>query len=165
MKSDGGPTCAAGCSIKVQYQNTTTPPEPMTATVRVRLDVLDVGTKSVALSDITLRYWFTDAGGSGDKATCYSAQNGCPSVITRFVPVAPARPHADRYLEVGFAGPAMLAPGGHTGTISIGVQHVAGGPMYDQTDDYSYDPNQPSFIDWPKVTAYAGGALIWGIEP
>jgi hypothetical protein len=59
----------------------------------------------------------------------------------------------------------MLDRGGHTGTISIGVQHAAGGALYDQTDDYSYAPSQPTFVDWPKITAYVRGMLVWGTEP
>jgi hypothetical protein len=165
VKIDAGPTCAKDCVLKVQYQNTTTPPEPMTATVRIRVDVLNTGTKSVALTDVTVRYWFSDAGGSGDQANCYFAQDGCPSLATKFVPVAPLRPHADRYLEIGFTDGRTLDSGSHTGTISVGVQHASGGPLYDQTDDYSYAPSQPSFVDWPNITAYVGGALVWGTEP
>jgi hypothetical protein len=137
----------------------------MTATVRVRVDVFNTGTQPVALANLIVRYWFTDAGGSGDKATCYYALDGCPAITTKFVPVAPARRGADRYLEIGFASTGALAPGAHTGTISIGVQHVSGGPLYDQTDDYSYGESQPNLVDWPTVTAYVGGALSWGTEP
>jgi hypothetical protein len=137
----------------------------MTATVRVRLDVLNTGTKEVSLADVTLRYWFTDAGGSGDKATCYYAQGGCPAIVTKFSSVAPPRARADRYLEIGFSGATRLGPGAHTGTISIGVQHVSGGPLYDQTDDYSYGENEPNLVDWPNVTAYFAGTLSWGVEP
>jgi len=163
--NDGGPTCAAACALKVQYQNTTSPPEPMTATVRVRVDVVNTGTKSVALADLIVRYWFTDAGGSGDKATCYYAQDGCAALTTTFAPVAPPRRGADRHLDIGFSGAGTLAPGAHTGTISIGVQHLSGGAPYDQTDDYSYGASQPNLVDWPTVTAYVGGTLSWGVEP
>ena len=76
-----------------------------------------------------------------------------------------ARTHADRYIELSLMSAGTLDPGGHTGTISVGVQHTSGGPLYDQTDDYSYGPNQPAFVDWPKITAYIGGALVWGTEP
>jgi hypothetical protein len=161
----GGAPCSVGCALKVQYQNSTSPPEPMTSTVRVRVDVFNAGTKDVPLANVTVRYWFTDAGGSGDKATCYYAQDGCAAIATKFSPVTPPRARADRYLEIGFSGTGNLAPGAHTGSISIGVQHVAGGPLYDQTDDYSYGENEPNAVDWPKVTAYVGTSLSWGVEP
>jgi Cellulose binding domain len=158
-------TCSSGCTLQVQYQNATSPPEPTTATMRIRVDVFNNGTTAVSLANMTIRYWFTDPGGSGDKATCYYAQDGCATLTTKFVPIVPARAGADRYVEIGFASAAILAPGGHTGTISIGVQHVAGGPAYDQTNDYSYGENQADFVAWPAVTAYVGGALSWGKEP
>jgi hypothetical protein len=163
--TDGGATCATGCSLKVQYQNSTSPPEPMTSTVRVRVDLFNAGTTNVALADVTVRYWFTDAGGSGDKATCYYAPDGCPTITTMFGTVTPARKGADRYLDIGFSGAGNLAPGAHTGTISIGVQHTSGGPLYNQTDDYSYGENAPNLVDWPAITAYVGKNLSWGVEP
>jgi endoglucanase len=164
---DGGASCAGGCALRVQYQDTTSPPEPMTATVRIRVDVFNVGTKDVPLADLVVRYWFTDAGGSGDKATCYYAQDGCAAVVSTFASVTPPRKGADRYVDIGFSGTGSerLAPGAHTGTISIGVQHVAGGPLYDQTDDYSYGASAPNLVDWPTITAYIAGGLAWGIEP
>jgi cellulose 1,4-beta-cellobiosidase len=158
-------TCSSGCTLQVQYQNATSPPEPTTATLRIRVDVLNNGTTAVSLANLTLRYWFTDQGGSGDKATCYYAQDGCATLTTKFVPVMPARTGADRYVEIGFASAAILAPGGHTGTISVGVQHVAGGLAYDQTNDYSYGENQADFVAWPAIAAYVGGVLSWGKEP
>jgi hypothetical protein len=137
----------------------------MTSTVRVRVDVFNTGTKIVPLADLVIRYWFTDAGGSGDKATCYYAQDGCAALTTKFGAVTPARRGADRYVDIGFSGAGMLAPGAHTGTISMGVQHLAGGPSYDQTDDYSYGASQPDLVDWPTITAYVDGILSWGVEP
>jgi hypothetical protein len=164
--TDAGSTCSSGCTLKVQYENVVAPPEPMTSTVRVRIDVVNAGTKTVALTDITVRYWFTDPGGNGDKVTCYYAQDGCSGIVTKFAPVAPARRGADRYLEIGFAASQNLLPGDHTGIISLGVQHAsAGGAQYDQTDDYSYGANQPSLVDWTKITAYVGRTLTWGTEP
>jgi len=164
--ADAGSTCGAGCTIKVQYENVVTPPEPMTSTVRVRIDIVNAGTKSVALTDITVRYWFTDPGGNGDKLTCYYAEDGCSAIVTKVATVAPARRGADRYLEIGFTAPRILAPGDHSATISLGVQRASSGaPQYDQTDDYSYGANQPSLVDWPKMTAYVGRSLIWGTEP
>ncbi len=164
--ADAGSTCSTGCLLKVQYENVITPPEPMTGTVRVRIDIVNTGTKSVALTDITARYWFTDPGGNGDKVMCYYAQVGCSAIVAKFAPVTPARRGADRYLEIGFAASGNLAPGDHTGTVSLGIQHASvGGAPYDQTDDYSYGANQPSLADWPKITAYVGKTLMWGAEP
>jgi len=158
--------CSQGCTIKVQYQNDVTPAEPMTSTVRVRVDVLDAGIQSVRSSDVTVRYWFTDPGGVGDKVTCYFTQGGCSDITTRFVAVEPARRGADRYLEIAFTAATTLAPGDHTGTISLGIQHTSsGGALYDQTDDYSYAPNRPALVDWPNITAYVGKTLVWGVEP
>jgi hypothetical protein len=137
----------------------------MTATIRIRVDVFNHGAVAVPLANLKLRYWFTDPGGSGDRATCFYALDGCASITTTFMPIAPVRARADRYLEIGFTSSGSLAPGAHTGTISIGIQHVAGGPMYDQTDDHSYGENEVNFVAWPAITVYLGGALAWGNEP
>jgi len=34
-----------------------------------------------------------------------------------------------------------------------------------QANDYSFDAAKTSYADWPRVTLYRRGALVWGIEP
>ena len=34
-----------------------------------------------------------------------------------------------------------------------------------QSNDYSFGPTVTAYADYTKVTAYAGGVLVWGVEP
>lgn len=164
--SDAGPTCSKGCALKVEYQNVVSPPEPMTNTVRVRIDIVNAGTNDVLLTDVVVRYWFTDGAVLSDKIVCYYTAGSCNDITTKIVAVNPARPKADRYLEIAFVAAGSLVAGADTGTISVGVQHVStNAAPYDQSDDYSYGADQPNLVEWPKITAYVGKSLEWGIEP
>jgi cellulose 1,4-beta-cellobiosidase len=37
--------------------------------------------------------------------------------------------------------------------------------MFDQTNDYSFDPTKTSYANWTHMTLYQGGTLVWGTEP
>jgi hypothetical protein len=123
----------------------------------------------VAGSDLTFRYWYTaDGTGAGappQSASCTGSDGlECDANVPllTLVPVSPARPTADTYLEVSFP---------QTGIISTGFDFLLGvsitrtdGALYDQSNDYSYN-GATQFTPTTKVTAYVKGALIYGAEP
>src|SRR6185295_3109756 len=83
--------------------------------VKPHFNLVNTGTTSVALSDVTLRYWYTIDGLQPQTFWCDFTSRGSSNVTGRFVQVAPARGGADYYLEVGFtAGIGSLAPGQST---------------------------------------------------
>jgi cellulose 1,4-beta-cellobiosidase len=73
------------------------------------------------------------------------------------------RPGADYYVEYGFTTAAGdLAP---ATSVEVRVNSRKDDWLeFDETNDYSYgEPS--SFTDWPQITAYRNGVLVWGVEP
>ena len=78
--------------------------------------------------------------------------------------VDPPRARADSYIEIAFT-PAAGGVGwmGKIPQLDIRFEIPAPGEM--QSNDYSYGPTVTTYADYTKVTAYAGGVLVWGVEP
>ncbi len=85
-------------------------------------------------------------------------------VTTAFEPVSPARPGASRALRVGFTPAAgSLVAGSSTGPIELRFNASTWQPLT-ETNDYSCS-SQATGGDWPSVTLYRQGELVWGLEP
>jgi endoglucanase len=133
--------------------------------VKPHLNLVNIGTTAVALSTVTVRYWYTVDGVRPQVFWCDWTSLGCNNVTGRFVTVSPARSGADTYLEVGFtAGMGSLAPGQSTGEIQARF-NKDNWSNFNEADDYSFDPTKLSFADSTRVTVYQNGTLIWGNEP
>nr|WP_258562687.1 cellulose binding domain-containing protein [Nocardioides sp. MAH-18] len=147
--------------FEVQYENRAVVPTDNALVPTVKL--VDVGNVEIDLRRITIRYWFTkDTVDQELLGFCDYAQIGCEKVRLGFVPVSPARPKADTYLEVEFTGGTMPAEG-TTGGINIRV-HKANYSEFDETNDYSWGTNT-TFEPNPRITAYLDGQLVWGTPP
>jgi hypothetical protein len=123
------------------------------------------GTSSVALSSLTLRYYFTADGCTSEAFSCDYALLGCGLLTSSFA--ATTGTNADHYLEVGFTAAAgSLAAGGNTGEIQARF-HDSNNfqTTFTQTNDYSYDATKTAFAAWSKVTLFENGTLVWGQEP
>ena len=133
--------------------------------IKPGLRVVNTGSTRLALSDITLRYWYTADGAQSQRYSCDYAVVGCSNITGTFgTPAYPAST-ADRYLEIGFKSTAgSLAPGASSGEIQSRI-NKSDWSSYNEANDYSYGASQTSFADWSKVTVYYKGALVWGTEP
>ena len=134
--------------------------------IRPGLQVLNAGTAPIALSRLTLRYWFSrDSGTGGYRTACDSARVGCGAVTQRVDTAQPARPGADSYLQVGFTSRAgTLAASGSSGPVLLRLSR-ADGSAFDELNDYSWRQVGLSFADTNRVTLYLDGRLVAGVEP
>ncbi|WP_437944564.1 cellulose binding domain-containing protein [Sorangium sp. So ce281] len=121
---------------------------------------------SIALSDLTIRYWFTaDVANVDLKNECdfSSIIGGCASVTRTFGVASGTK--ADHSLELGFlAAAGSIAPNVTSGNVQIRIYN---GDNYDrmtQTDDYSFGTNT-AFMPFERVTVYHDGVLAWGTAP
>jgi hypothetical protein len=135
--------------------------------IKPHFNIINAGSSAVPLSELTIRYWYTREGTTGQNFWCdYSAVTGsCSNVTGAFVQLSPARSGADFYLEVGFTTAAgSIAAGGQSGEIQTRFAKTDWS-NYTETGDYSFDPTKTSFADWTHVTLYRNGVLVWGVEP
>ncbi|HVX97245.1 MAG TPA: cellulose binding domain-containing protein, partial [Polyangia bacterium] len=160
------------CQVKVQY---TCRSDDMSQ-ISFVLDVTNESPTPIALSSLTLRYWYlTEPPGAMPTQVleCDFAKIGCTNVVTsadtpgpKFVAVTPPDPQANRYVEIAFkAGALNLDAFLNTGEIQLRVHNKDNSPLQ-QDMDYSFDCDvKGATIDAAKITAYIGGVLVWGTEP
>ena len=142
--------------------------------IKPYVKVFNIGTTTIALTDITVRYWFSSEPAGSDVFTCDYADSGTGAITGAFGTLG-----GQRYLQVGFTssadvptwpscggtGVANTLPGGaNTGEIQTRINDSGWG-WYTQTNDYSFSASKTSYADWTKVTVYYKGALVWGTEP
>jgi cellulose 1,4-beta-cellobiosidase len=153
-----------GQPFAVDYQNVDWASAP--DLIRPSVELLNAGAKSVKLSRLTMRYWFTrDAGPGAIGAYCDAAVIGCANTKLRVVTPHPARPGADRYLEVGFkAAAGTLAANQTAGSISLRMRK-ADGSAFLESNDFSAGPPAPAPYHNGHVTVYLDGELVAGQEP
>ncbi|HKN96899.1 MAG TPA: glycoside hydrolase family 9 protein [Pseudonocardiaceae bacterium] len=156
-------TTAGPVSVTASYQ--VGQAAASSSTIGNQIELTNTGTGPVPLSDLTVRYWFTEEGTQPLEYDCDFAPIGCANVTGTFGTVSPAVAGADHYLRLSFgAGAGSLAPGATTGGIQNRIHQTTFGTL-NQADDYSFDPAAASFTPWTHVTVYDKGTLVYGTEP
>jgi chitodextrinase len=128
------------------------------------IDVVNGGTTAVALSALTVRYWYTADGTQAQSYTCDWTPRGCANVTAKIAALSPTVTTADTYLELGFtAGAGTLAAGQDTGDVQ-GRVHKSDWSNYNEANDYSYT-GATAAADCAKIGLYQNGVLVWGTPP
>jgi hypothetical protein len=142
--------------------------EPQTQDVNMHLAVVNFTAETARLSQVTVRYWFTDEGaGKSNILAMYYTPPTLAKITTKFLPATPLRIGADTVLEFTFtpspdAGVTFL----ETTEFNFAFHKDNYAATYDLANDYSYDGRlNKSFGRNPKITAYLGNQLVWGCEP
>ncbi len=123
---------------------------------------------AVALSNLTMRYWFTNNNPSDPPVfNCDYALVNCSNITTKFVTLAnPIPGEATMYMEMGFKPAAgSIQPGQNSGEIQTRI-HDENYSNFLTEDTYSFI-SDISFVykDTMTVTLYMNGVLVWGVEP
>ena len=159
-------TVKSGANLKAQYQAGTT--ASPTQNIKPQTKIFNLGATTIALTDITLKYWFTsETTPANNGYTCDYALVGAGNITSSFGGTG-----TKHYLQVGFtssakigANPANTLPAGlDTGDMQNHIYDSAYG-YFTQTNDYSFDATKTVYADWANVTVYYKGALVWGTEP
>ncbi len=127
------------------------------------LNIVNTTGSSIPLTEVKVRYYFTRDTAQPLVFHCDWAQVGCANITGRFVKMATPVAGADHYMEIGFRA-GSITPNGQTGEIWLRV-NKANWSMFNQTNDYSFDPTKTAFADWMKVTLHRNNSLVWGIPP
>lgn len=133
--------------------------------MRPHFQVVNTGTETINLSDVTLRYYYTIDGESAQEFHADYAVVGSSNVKGKFVKLDTPVTGADYYVEISFTEAAgQLAPGASSGEIQTRI-NKSNWSSYNKSNDYSFDITKTSFSDWEKVPVYLNGTLISGLEP
>ncbi|MFG3140340.1 endo-1,4-beta-xylanase [Streptomyces sp. NPDC048211] len=158
---DGGGEGGDPGALKVQYRSSDS--SAGDNQIKPGLQLVNTGTAAASLSDVTVRYWFSSDNGASTYGTwCDWSPIGCSTVTHRVVAATTPKAGADHYLEVGFTG-GSLAPGATTGEIQLRLSKTDWS-NFDESDDYSHGSGTV-YADATRIAVYAGGELVWGIEP
>ena len=149
-------------TLKVQYRNADS--SASDNAIRAHFNIVNLGTSSVALSSLKIRYWYTRDSAQAQTFWCDYAAAGCANITGAFVQMSSASATADFYEEISFKGTGSIAAGGQSGEIQTRFSKTDWS-NYNETNDYSYSGTQTSLADWSKVTLYQDGVLVWGTEP
>src|SRR6202034_1636196 len=98
--SCGAGTSSGAPSVTADYETATT--GATTSVISNQIDLVNTGTSAIPLSDLTVRYWFTEDGTEPLDYACEYAPVGCANITGTFVPVSPAVTGADHYLQLSF---------------------------------------------------------------
>ncbi len=148
-------------NLKVQYK--TADANATTNTLRPWMQIVNSGTTAVNLSDLKLRYWYTNDGATSQNYYCDYAGVGCGNITSRFVNLSGTVTGANNYVELGFTS-GTLAANSSLGEIQDRIAK-SDWSNYTQTGDYSFDASKTNYADWNKITLYKNGVLVWGTEP
>ncbi|SEL93161.1 cellulose binding domain-containing protein [Streptacidiphilus jiangxiensis] len=150
-------------ALTVDYKTTTT--SASAGEIDPWMEVVNTGTGPVALSTVTLRYYFTADTTGPYTFQCAWAVPGCANLTGTVVAMATPTATADHYLQISFtSGAGTLQPGASTGDLQLRL-YRADWQNVNQANDYSFNLNDTAYTPWNQVTAYVGGSLVWGVEP
>ena len=152
----GGRTSVSN-GLEVQLQSCKTTCEPTDNVMLVYLNLVNKGTTALALSDVTLRYYYTDAAISVSQ-TDYSQISGASAT---FVAMPTPAATADHYMLIAFSGGTLAA--GSSARVEIAA-HNSAWQNLNEANDYSYT-QATTPTNTTTTTAYQGTTLIWGVEP
>jgi endoglucanase len=154
------PTGVPGASIKVQLVNANT--STSTNTLYPNFKIINNGTTDINLSNVKIRYYFTNDGTSSNNYNCDWSSAGNGKITSSFATIS--KTNADRYLEIGFSSSA--------GTIAPGASTEVKGRVwkndwsnFTQSNDFSFNSTATSYVDWTNISGYISNTLIWGNEP
>jgi endoglucanase len=135
-----------------------------------KLRLENAGENELPLQELTLRYYYTGDGVSGQSAECLWRHSGeeiqCATVSLMLREIVPPRQDADTLLEIGFSSEAgSLTPGVTSVEFRFSVRSEAVDVLFSQQNDYSFKPASGALTPNPAITVYRGGVVIAGVEP
>ncbi len=149
-------------SLEVQMYNKTT--SDSSNSISPQFKIINTGSASINLSDVKLRYYFTDEDAASQSFWCDWSNVDSTNVIANFVDMESPMDSVDCYLEISFASVAGSLDNGESALLQTRVSK-ADWSNYVQSNDYSFNSSATDYVDWTKVTAYLTDDLQWGIEP
>lgn len=149
-------------SISVQYLSEDSSSE--TNMIKPAITIMNTGTNSINLSDVKVRYHYTNETTKPQICSIFWASCGNNNVITRFQKTSMMPSGTNYYIEYSFGPDAGILAPGSTVIIKSGV-NTSDYMTYTQTNDHSFIPSAYIWTQNNNISGYIGNNLIWGTEP
>ncbi|MEQ9441027.1 MAG: cellulose binding domain-containing protein [Cyclobacteriaceae bacterium] len=170
-------TNVASTSVTVQYKVRQHENNASDNHIRPFFQLVNTSDEAIPYNELVMRYWYTREYEVYPWAQDNSSQQfwvdyaaiGRNYVQGAFAELENPEAGVDSYVEISFTTPNLLDSGASSGEIQTRFNN-ANWADYNETDDYSYGPDNNEYTDWDKVTLYrkqgdGSMQLIWGIEP
>ena len=169
--SGGTTQDAATTGLSVRYGALRT--QASSAYLQCELHADNTGTSSVPVSELKLRYYFTDEVMKTPQIAInwshVCVPGNCASTLAVTFTVhalTPPATGADTYLEFGFSSNHPTLGTGDSAEFAFQMQ----GPdpatdIYTQTNDYSFDSSKTTPSIWQQVVLLQNGTVVWGTPP
>ncbi len=139
--------------------------------IEAELNAKNTGTATIPVSELTLRYYFTDEPKVTNQMTINfshistSGANQTLNVMSVVAGLVPTVTGADTYIEFSFTSGTSLAPND-----AMDFAWQMDGPdqskdIYTQTNDYSFDATKTTLTNWDHVVLFHNGTVVWGALP
>lgn len=149
--------------LVLQYRNGDS--NPTDNAIRPIFNIKNNGSAAVALSDLKIRYYYSDETQQNQQLFIDWAGVGASNISGQFGTPTASTATANRYVELSFgSGAGSIPAGGQSGEIQARI-HAANWSNYNEVNDYSYGGNQTALADWSKASIYNKGTLVWGTTP
>lgn len=152
----------AAPSISVQYLSEDS--SPQANMIKPAITIMNTGTDSINLSDVKVRYHYTNETTKPQTCTIFWASCGNNNVSTRFQKTSMMPSGTNYYIEYSFGPDAGILAPGSTVVIKSGV-NTSDYMTYTQTNDHSFMPSAYIWTQNSNISGYVGNDLIWGTEP
>ncbi len=149
-------------TVKVEVRNANT--NIKNNTIFPWFKIRNTSNRSIKLSDIKLRYFYTDDGNRGEIYTCDWSTVDRGNITSKFVhDVKSNLTKADSYLELGFRdGAGYIRP---KQTIEVqGRFNCHDWPVYTQNNDFSFTGNDQYSMS-KDISVIRNQKVIYGVNP
>ena len=133
--------------------------------IGAHLRIVSSALAPLELSALSARYYFTSEPAPPLIVEIYTAAAEGTSGY-RALPAGSVIATVEQdFVELTFTSAAGLLDAGGQVTIEIAIHDTGWSGLFDETNDYSFNPAHSSFAAWDHVTLYDASTLVWGIEP
>jgi RHS repeat-associated protein len=154
-------TAASSDTLELETHNMNTATGTATNnTLYPQFKIKNTGSSDIALSDVTLRYYYTIDGDKPQNFWCDWSSAGQQNITGKFVKLDTPFEGADYYLEIGFKVEAGKLSSGKTTEVQVRIAKNDWG-NFTPGDDYSQNL-AVSYTSFDKVDVFVKGSLMWG---
>lgn len=126
--------------------------------------IFNVTKEPVSLSDVKVRYFYTQESSAKPIFKCDYASFGKGNVSGNIIDIKEKSDNADKYLELGFRNKSDIIESGSYAEVRI-IIRSNDQTRYNTENDWSVMKKVQEYTINNNVSGYLKGLLTWGVEP